>query len=162
MHALLCGENHLRRRPIQWNPAVGRRGILLADPVISFWIKRRIGLESWVVAGKRPNHVAVSVEDIEYNRSGGIGRQIVVDDSTCGRVLTVGQLRRPLRGVIGTETDSDRRRRFEQVRCVGRLRLGYLPQRCHIIQDPEAPTVRGRNQIGTHTRAVVLHRDVSH
>ena len=69
---------------------------------------------------------------------------------------------RPGRRVVGPESDADRRLRLEEIRSGRGLCSCGLPQRRHVIEDPEPTTVRAGDEIGAETCAVVLDLQVAH
>ncbi len=75
------------------------------------------------------------------------------------RILTGRQLRRPRRRVVRPVANAHRRDRLEQIRAaraLRRARLRVLTQRRHVVEDPEAASVRAGDEVGAQTRAVVL------
>ena len=107
------------------------------------------------VARKAPHHAACRIAHRERHRAGGRAPQGVVDRRPSGRVFAERGGRWPGRVAVFVRAHPPRRRRAEQVHRL-RQRRSAFPQRLDVVQDPDAPTLRGGDQVS------LVHEQVAH
>ena len=165
MHARLGRDDELRRRPVERQAAIRGCRRLLAHLVVGRHVLAGIRIEHRLGAGIRAHHLARDVYNFQLHFTLGVVRQVVVHKRARRRALAGRQFGWPRRGFIDAGADAHRRCRLEQVRLVLRQRrLGRcrLSQRRHVVQYPEAATVRAGNQIRAPALVVVFDLQIAH
>src|SRR6185436_14408127 len=156
------GQTLLHRGPVQREAAVGRAGILPANPIVPSGIETGIGIGHRIVARIRAYDSTRGVDDLQLDRTGRVAGQRVIDDRPGGWILPCRQLRRPGSRLVGAHADSYSGHRSYDVRRSEGLGLRESPERTEVVENPESSSVRARDQIGAKARAVVLHLDIAH
>ena len=111
-----------------------------------------------IVARVRAHDLPSRVEDLELHGAGCVGGQVVVDDRAGRRILARRQLGRPRRRDRSwPSARAPRSRGLNRYASARGLRLGVLPERRHVVEDPEPAAVRARDEVGAQAGAVVLH-----
>ena len=88
MHPRARRESHCRRGPVEWQPAIRGRGILLAHAVVARRVERRIGIEDGIVARVGADEATRVVQDLERQPACRIRRQEIVDECARRRILS--------------------------------------------------------------------------